>query len=406
MEAVQSGRDVISLYLAISDGSCDAKDCMTNELVEALQSVIYALDDRWNESRRKPSALILGDNAFYETARGDNFIRLASYGTADLFGITPATRASGSMAQLVSDTRDLEILRERLAKMPVRTVMAYERFLNALLEIPASVCMEWAAPNGEQKSAELNVQQVQRSCAFINEVTITEVSIHVKGSLTAMNLAKRTFHMESEDGHSYKGRLSNGVLQQYGRKDNFLVLPVKAEAVIERRTTFQASMNTESFIDILLEFDTNVGIDIRETLYSLKALYGRLDTFVERDSDFVSSPGISIADFTELTEMIAALVCSHPMKGARRVLDPADVAEAHNLLAAGRPICKLVKFRTQMLPANDDFADEYNLSSTVYSVQRKESDKLAKQFAAAYPDIEKLLKRMLKMINALEAAAI
>ncbi|WP_188172553.1 hypothetical protein [Paenibacillus sedimenti] len=392
------------MHLTITDGSGKTMDGITDELVAALQSLIYTLDDRWKGNRRKPPAVVLGDNAFYETARGHNSIRLASYGTADLFGITPATRAAAGMAQLISDTRDLEILRKRLVMMPVNTVLAYERFLKTLLKIPASVYMEWAAPNGEQKSADLNGQQLQRGCAYINEVTVSAVSIHVKGSLTAMNLAKRTFHMESEDGHFYKGRLSDGVRQQYALEDNIIVLPVKAEAVIERRTTFQASINTESFVDTLIELDTDVGLDVQETLYSLKVLFGRLDAFAERDNDFVSSPGISIADYTQLSEVIDELVYSNPLKGARRALDPADVMETHDLLAAGRPIFRLVKFSTQMLPVNDDYTDEYNLSLKD-AAHWKGSGELTKHFAAAYPDILKLLVRMSNMIHALEEAA-
>jgi hypothetical protein len=195
VEAAQHGRDVIDLSLTNSDCSDEAKDLITNELVVALQRLIYSLDDCWKGSRRKPPASIPSKNTFYETARGYNTIRLLSFGTADLFGITPVTRSTDRMAQLLSGTRDLEKLQKQLVTMSVGTVLAYERFLKVLLEIPVSMYLEWAAPSGEQRSVELNVQQVQNAYSFINEVTITEEIIQVKGSLTAMNLTKRTFSL-------------------------------------------------------------------------------------------------------------------------------------------------------------------------------------------------------------------
>lgn len=402
VDAAQHGRDVIELSLTISDCSDEAEDRLTDELVAALQRLIYSLDDSWKGSRRKPPAAIPSTYTFFETVRGYNSIRLFSSGTADLFGITPVTRSAGRTAQLLSAVRDLEKLQDQLAAMSVGTVMAFERFLRELLEIPASMRMEWAAPCGERGSVTLDVQEALSVSSLIHEVAITEQIVQVKGSLSAINPARKTFSFISQDGKAYKGRLSDPIRQQYILDNDTIQLPAKAEAVIERRVIFQKIIHTESVVDTLLELDTNTGLDVEETLFALKELFGRLEVFTESDAEFDSGRIISLADYSELAKLIDELICSHPAKGARRLLNLSDITEATELLAAGKPICRLVEFNARLLPFHQHDEDEFNQSSTLYKDQKKHSDKLAKLLADAYPDFVKLQKQMSNMIQALE----
>lgn len=398
-EADHQGRDVLHLYLTDADGASEGIDAMVDDLAAALQKLIHMLDDRSTGNRKKAS--LQGEHAFYEAARGERSLHLVSCGTADLFGVTPVTRAAAHMAELVSDTRSLERLQQHCAELPSATVLAYERILSVLAAKPAALRLEWAAPSGEQRTAELSVEELQRACAMINEVTVTAKEFAVKGSLTVLNLAKRTFQMVGEDGQPYKGRLSESVRQHYAKGQEAPALPVKAEAVIERYTKFQISVQNESFADTLIELDTDIGLDVQETYYTLQELYERLDIYLDSDdSDFVPRLAQSLAAYAELTPLLDELAASPPAKGAHGRLESADLAEALELLAMGRPISRLVQFSEQLLPAHQ--ADEYAASFAAQASQRKHTDKLSHYFTAAYADHTRLLKLMAAMIRALE----
>ncbi|MFC0211970.1 hypothetical protein ACFFK0_05800 [Paenibacillus chartarius] len=402
-EAVHNSRDVIQVSISAADCSGEANARITNPLLAALQSLIYSLDDSWKGSRRKPPAFIPADKGMYESVRGINAIRLLSGGTADLFGITPVTHALGGTSQLLLDTRDLTVLQRRLVTMAAGTVLAYERFLHELLEIPASIDWEWASPGGERSSLHLSTEQLQNAHAMINEIVVTEEIVQVKGSLTAINLARKTFTLEAQDGQVYKGRVSEPVRKQYSGENHAFELPVKVEAVIERRISSQASIQTETIVDTLAELDTHLGLDVQETLYSCKELFRPLDTFVEGDSEVAAGSILSLDEYTELAKLLDDLAGSNPTKGARRLLSPSDMIQAKELLSEGKPICRLVTFCAQMALAHHDFADEYDVSSAAYGKQRTHSNKLTMLIADAYPDYVKLRKLMLNMIHALEA---
>ncbi len=398
-EADHHGRDVLHLYFMVADSANEGIDVLAGDLAAALQKMIYMLDDRSTGNRKK--AALQDEHAFYEAVRGEASLHLVSCGTADLFGITPVTRAAGRMVQLVSDTRSVERLQQRCAELPAATVLAYEHMLNLLAAKPAALRLEWTAPSGEQAAAELSIEELQRACAMINEVTVTEEHFPVKGTLTMLNPAKRTFHMVGEDGQSYKGRLSDSVRQQYGKEREAPMLPVKAEAVMERRTTLQVCVQIKSFADTLIELDTNIGLDVQETYYTMQELYERLDIYLDSDdSDFIPRLAQSLAAYAELAPLLDELAASPPAKGAHGRLEAADLMEALDLLAPGRPISRLVQFSEQLLPAHE--TGEYHGGSAAQASQRKHSDKLSQYFTAAYANHTRLLKLLVAMIHALE----
>ncbi|GGD57448.1 hypothetical protein GCM10010911_14100 [Paenibacillus nasutitermitis] len=391
------------MYTPGAEGSNDSAHRFADEVVSSLQQVIYTLDGRWSPSSKKPPAVIIEDHTFYQMPSTDSAIRLASKSTADLFGTTSASLAAAKLIELAGDTRNLPALQERLGKLHARTAIAYERLLDLLLIHPATLRIEWAGPLGEQNAAELNVHQLQAGFSYLNETIEKKDMIHFTGSLITMNTAKRRFRMESEEGVLYKGGLSDTVRQQYPEGSNTLAFPVRAEASIERRTIYKPRLDREAITDTLVELDTHPGLDIQETLFALRELYNRLASTTGSDSDYAFNTLISMDDYSELAALVNQLLDSNPSKGARRALDPADLPAVYELLTAGRPIGNLAEFDTRLVAEDQDGYDSG--SRTVGRAEReKAAAALLKLTTAAYPYIRMLLKRLLRMIDALEAA--
>ncbi|MBW7461333.1 hypothetical protein K0U00_45490, partial [Paenibacillus sepulcri] len=189
--------------------------------------------------------------------------------------------------------------------------------MRVLLDQSASVSIEWAAPGGERNSVDLSMCQLQAGCGLINETTESADRFRVKGSLILLNPARRIFRMESEDGRLYKGKLSDALRLQYSFKEvNVPALPVRAEGLIERQTVVKPRLDVKTVTDTLVEIDMHPGLDVGETLYSLKELYGGLAVSAGRETEYMAHPGISMEDYSGLAELLDQLMDSSPLKGA------------------------------------------------------------------------------------------
>ncbi|MBM7566832.1 hypothetical protein [Paenibacillus sacheonensis] len=410
-EAAAGGRDVISLTFclpgfAAGEGSPPLPP--GNELAEALLNAIYPLDDRWTAAMKKATSHVLRDCAFRVSSRSDDAIRFVSSGTADLFGVTPATSAALRLASLMQDANESERLQSHLRKLYPPAILAFGKLLAALLELRSSVVFELATAAGERRAAELSFTQMQAACSYIDDTDVTSLVLRVRGSLIALHPGAKTFHIDGDDGAGYDGKMTKEVRRQLLKSAVPLSLPLIVEAVIERLTTYQPSIDEESTLDLLIELDTDPGLSLDETLPVFRRLYARMNAVLERDDGDEHSSPITIEDYSALAELSERLQGSNPLKGARRALHPADLAEMHALLAESKPIGRLALTGEGGMNDEDEDAEHDAPSPAARAAKLKAVAERRRLAAAAYADIVKLTGRLLRMIDALqdiEAAA-
>ncbi|MFC4810389.1 hypothetical protein [Paenibacillus sp. GCM10023250] len=404
-EAAGTGRDIIGLY-AQADGDAAAFGPQAeDELTAALRDALIALDARWAAGTKSAAAAIRRDNALVVTARASNAVRLASAGTADLFGVTPATGAAGRLFELLEAAGGgvTDALRARLRELRAPAVLAIGRLAEALSRPEAPVVFEWAAPASGRRAAELDPRLLQEMSAYIDAAETTSIFVPVRGRLTALNAAGRSFRLEGDDGRSYAGKLSGELRRRFLRSEAALpVLPAAAEALVERRTIYRASIDEETTVDVLTELDTDPGLDRHETLQSLRELRGRLDAALEQDGGYEQPLPVAAGDYAELADFAERLAGSNPLKGARLALRTADVAELQALLAEGRPIGRLAAADGFVHAAEDDGGDGYDEEPAARAARQRAAAERQKLAAAAYADSVKLAGRLANMIGDLE----
>ncbi|SFI50603.1 hypothetical protein SAMN02799624_01100 [Paenibacillus sp. UNC496MF] len=404
-EAAETGRDVIGLYARTDGGAAAFGAQGGGEPAAALQDVLASLDVRWTDGTKTAAAAIRRDNALVVTARALNAVRLASAGTADLFGVTPATGAVGRLFELMqaAGCGVTDDLRARLREMRAPAVLAFGRLAAVLAQPEAPVVFEWATPAGDCRAVDADARLLREVSAYIDATETTSVFVPVRGSLTALNAAGRTFRLEGDDGRGYAGKLSAKLRRRYIRPEAALpVLPAAAEAVIERRTVYKASIDEETTVDVLTELDTDPGLDRDETLQALRELHARLDAALEQDGGYEQPSPVTADDYAELAEVAARLDASNPLKGARRELHPGDVADMRSLLAEGRPIGRLAAAEGGAHAADGDGEDGYDAGPAARAARQKAAAERQKLTVAAYADIVKLAGRLANMIGDLE----
>ncbi|WP_281888630.1 hypothetical protein [Paenibacillus sp. YYML68] len=408
-EAVQCGRVVIDLIVRAESGIGESDDDRLGRISAALQRLIYSLDDSWKGSRTRPPATIPVDRAFYEAARAHHqeydVMRLHSSGAADLFAATPVTQAVGRTFRLLDVTEDVAAVQQQLAAASTGAVLAYELWIKELMAVSVQVKLEWATPCGMKGSIRLSDRQLQGVFEWLTEVIVTEAAQKVKGSLTALNLDRRTFELVTQDGVVYNGTLSKSLRKLFEQEPPLLELPLKVEAVIGRRITYRPCIQVETVSDSLQELDTHIGLDVQETQLALQELLRRLEQFGEGegDSGLVTSTVLSLAEYEELAGLMDALVSGPEAKGARAALDSSELLDAQYILAGSRPVSRLVQLCEELPPVSDEYVDEYEANASVQRQQRMSRDKLTRLVAEAYPDYMKLQRLVRSMVQALEA---
>ncbi|QHW29861.1 hypothetical protein GZH47_02790 [Paenibacillus rhizovicinus] len=401
-EAADSGRDVISLLVSSIDSSEEPVKLDGQELAEAIRNALFPLDSRWSANMRRASASIRKDNNFDVALRSDDGIRLVSSGTADLFGLTPATKAAQKLFEFMQSTRDIDSLRASSQHLHAPAVLAYGKLLRALLNLRAAIIIELAAPAGPCRETELSVQQLQDAVSYIEETEISSIFLRVRGSLQAFNPAGKLFLLEGEDGRRFTGRITKEIAQHYTKAAPITKLPILSEALIERRTAYQASIDAASTVDILTELDTDPGENREELEARFQKVYNRLKTALAHEDDYLQTIPVSAADYSELTELTDRLLASNPSKGARRTMDSSDLTDLHMLLAESKPIGRLALSDEGDFEDTDDIdADHYVHDPSARAAKSKAAAERSRLASAAFADSVKLAGRLLKVIDAL-----
>ncbi|QHT61398.1 hypothetical protein GXP70_16480 [Paenibacillus lycopersici] len=371
------------------------------ELAEAVRSAIYPLDSRCSAAGGKASAAIRRDNAFDLIGSGDDGIRLASSAVADLFGMTPASQAVQRLFALAQDTRDIVGLRSALRALPASAVLAYGKLVSTLSKLRAPIVVELATPAGLAGETELRPEQLNAAAAYIEETRVDSVYLKVRGSLQGFHPAKKLFRLEGDDGLSYEGGMTAELRKRFAKEAPRIALPLIAEALIERRTTYRPSIEAESTVDVLAELDTDPGENREELLPKLQRLHDRLNAALDSEDGIEQSAPVSAADYEALAELADRLLASNPHKGARRAIEPADLSDMHALLADSRPIARLALSDGLVLAEDDYDADSYDAGQAARAAKRKAIAERQKLAAAAYADSVKLAGRLLRIIDSL-----
>jgi|GEM_PF-2925599 len=394
--AAESGRDVVTLLLA-DEGNPEARTL--DGAVRALQEAIPALDTRWKGGAGRPPRTVREACAFDELARGSRAVRLVSRGTADLFGATPATRAVAALTRLLADSADPERLRPWLERLPAGAVKAHAKLLASLRRLRSGVRLDLAAPDGSQSAAALTSEEIRTATDFLARTVEHRETVRVTGKLASLDAVRRTFRLETEDGRTYAGRAADEAVPDPAAAGR-LALPVRAAAVIERRTVSRPALGTETVTYTLKELDTDLGLETADTLDRLRELYDRLTGALQDGTGEAGEglPGMSPDDYERFAGLAGELMDSNPLKGARRALDQTDVCALYGLLAPGRPIARLAACRAQAGLGAEAVDDDPSLAAA----RRKAAGELARTAAAAFADYAALLKRLRRMIDVLE----
>ncbi|NBD27728.1 hypothetical protein [Paenibacillus glycinis] len=404
-EASESGRCVISLYVSAAEPGEDPVKPVGGETAEALQNAIYPLDVRWTAGMGRPTAPIRKDNAYGLAAQRDDAIRLVSSGTADLFGMTPASAASVRLFDLIRASGNVDALQRELEKLHAPAVLAYGRLADALAKLRSTVSFELAAPAGGRIVAELDRRQLEEASAYIDETRIETVLLRIRGQLTDLNPSGKSFRLEADDGELFAGRLARDIRQRYGKTGAVPNLPVLSEACIERRTAYRVRLGTLSIVDTLTELDADPGLNRDETLPTFRRARDRLRAALEQDGGYEASSPISAADYAALAGLIGRVLDSNPLKGVRRELEPGDLAEASALLAETKPVGRLALLEGSGYEAAGDESDGYEPDPGARAARLRAAADRHKLAAAAYADAVKLAGRLSRMIEALEDEA-
>ncbi|AEI43823.1 hypothetical protein [Paenibacillus mucilaginosus] len=420
-EAARSGRDQFELRFA-APGARGLELTLLAEILTAVQHAVWTLDPRWLASHKKVPGEVSGDNALEAAAihTAPYGFRLASRHEADLFGATPATGALQALAELMRDSSDEARLQAGLKHLSPRAAAAYERLLELLLRTKAVVVLRWSSPGGGGLEAALHPGVLESAYRLLQMTNESKSTFTAKGTLAAVNMKRGTFQLDSEDGISYAGKLS-GEIKQDIQKGNKIVVPMKADVLLEVTTTFNVSTGsrTEAYRLLQLYSRSDVLGDaqqlrFKETLSRLQKAYDKVERSIPRESggygsgdpyDSGGASPLTPGDCTELRELIGSLEEERLADGTPVIGDPAGAAALRELLAPGHPIAQLAETAESTaagLAGHEYYGDEPDLDPKAQSMLAKAAELLRKREAEAYPELRSLLERLGCVIGALE----
>lgn len=372
----------------------DAAEQLKRELVDLLSM----LDSRWDAISRKPSAKIRQDNEWRTLRAGGGELLLASAGEADLFGMTTAAPAAKAFVRLVAASRNQDELNQEARRLPEQAVLAYGAWLSRAALHNEGVRVRLASPTGEWMEAELTEERVQAVHAYISHTAESMERLAVTGKLTYWDAGKRLYRFESR-GIEYAGRADRklkGVLLELDASGK--QQPLRAEAVIERRTTYREITDARLAADWLMELDTDLGADPEETLYALDEIASRIRALLESEETDYGGLAVSDEEFGMYAAQLEELRASNPVKGALRLLDRQDAAQAADLLSDGKPIARWVGLLTSSVAATDDM-------DLAPAARSRLAAQLSRAASAAYPDLMALRSRLNRMTASLRQDA-
>ncbi|WP_426455046.1 hypothetical protein ACP26L_22015 [Paenibacillus sp. S-38] len=420
-EAARTGRDQFELRFA-APGARGLDLTLLAEILTAVQYAVWTLDPRWLASHKKVPGEVSSDNALEAAAihTGPYGFRLASRHEADLFGATPATGALQALAELMRDSSEEARLRAGLKHLSPRAAAAYERLLELLLRTRAVVVLRWSPPGGDGLEAALRPGVLESAYRLLQMTNESKSTFTAKGTLAAVNMKRGTFQLDSEDGFSYAGKLS-GEIKQDINKGNKIVVPMKADVLLEVTTTFNISTGSRTEAYRLLQLYSRSDVlgeaqqlRFKESLSRLQKAYDKVERIMHRESggyggeDPYDSGGASPftpGDCTELRELIGSLEEERLADGTPVISDTAGAAVLQELLAPGHPIAQLAETAESTaagLGGHDYYGDEPDLDPKAQSMLAKAADLLRKREAEAYPELRTLLERLGSVIGALE----
>ncbi|MGF7032745.1 hypothetical protein J2T17_003668 [Paenibacillus mucilaginosus] len=420
-EAARTGRDQFELRFA-APGARGLELTLLAEILTAVQHAVWTLDPRWLASHKKVPGEVSGDNALEAAAihTAPYGFRLASRHEADLFGATPATGALQALAELMRDSSDEARLQAGLKHLSPRAAAAYERLLELLLRTKAVVVLRWSSPGGGGLEAALHPGVLESAYRLLQMTNESKSTFTATGTLAAVNMKRGTFQLDSEDGISYAGKLS-GEIKQDIQKGNKIVVPMKADVLLEVTTTFNVSTGsrTEAYRLLQLYSRSDVLGDaqqlrFKETLSRLQKAYDKVERSIPRESggygsgdpyDSGGASPLTPGDCTELRELIGSLEEERLADGTPVIGDPAGAAALRELLAPGHPIAQLAETAESTaagLAGHEYYGDEPDLDPQAQSMLAKAAELLRKREAEAYPELRSLLERLGGVIGALE----
>ncbi|TYP72435.1 hypothetical protein [Paenibacillus methanolicus] len=362
-----------------------------------LAELLAMLDPRWDAISRKPPAKIRQSNVWRTARAVPGGLLLISATEADLFGITPASPAAKRFVRLLAASGDPVELRRETNALPEQAVLAYGTWLAQAADRERGVRVWLASPNGEFEQAELTGERVQAACAHISQVDESSERIAITGVLTHWDAAKRSYRIESE-GAEFAGRADRKLksllqeLEASGKQP-----PLRAEAVIERRTAVRPITGSRITADWLMELDTDIGADPSETLYALEDVARRIRTLLESDDAGFGGLGLTEDEFAQYAAQLAELRAGNPLKGALRYLDRQDASQAAELMSEGRAIARWIECLNSSAAALDDM-------DTAPAARSKIAGRLSRAAAAAYPDLVALRLRLERMATSMRQA--
>ncbi|MCZ8521948.1 MULTISPECIES: hypothetical protein [Paenibacillus] len=417
-DALQSGRDQIEIRFELREGA-RMEAALLAELLTAVQHTVYTLDARWLPDLKKVPAVVSGENALCAVQiHGSPYgIRLESRHEADLFGVTPATRAVQALAELVRDSPQEALLQSSLKRFSPRAAAAYQRLLELMLRAKASVLLVHGAPNGGHTSARLTAAELERACLLIQQTNESTSTLTSQGILAAVNVKRGTFQLEGEDGTPYSGKLSTEIKQSLS-KGNKIEVPMKADVLMEVTTTFNISTGSRTAAYKLLQFYPRSGsledaqqAKLKDTLSRLQRMYNKVERMIYREGSFASQESyeggaspLSQADYMELRGVVGQLD-EEDTEEQTLAVDAADLTVLKDLLEPGQPISQLAESSGAAaagLAADDLYGEEAYLDPGAHAALAKAAEQHKKRSLEAYPDMRMLLERLGNVIGALE----
>ncbi|RKP51388.1 hypothetical protein D7Z26_16455 [Cohnella endophytica] len=256
-EARESARDVFDIALDMSDDPYEMESALFGETLINIQYTVFSLDERWSSSKKPPISVVEDNIVNVSTLFQSSFgIRIKSKRSADIFRVTPASKALRGFAELLQDSSDTDRLQIKLKSINPRAVLWYQKLLHTVKRTGSSLKAEWAAPNQDTLSVSLTKQQVDLAYEVTKQTEETVYQVTVKGTLYAVNLKRNTFFIEGEDGNEYSGGLSEDI-QHFVQKGHVFHIPMNVEALIEVKVRMNLATSAENLVFTLLDVYSN-----------------------------------------------------------------------------------------------------------------------------------------------------
>lgn len=251
--AVRSGRDVLDLYLNVSDQHSNEIDAeLLGEVLITTQHLAYymgltSISSRGPIAREVMITNKLKASGFFAASFG---VRLKSDMPQGIFGDTDASSALERLMELFEATPEEEKFKTVVQGLGIRAIKTYYTLLNKLDNEDTKIKVEWASPSRKYKEAMLDSGNIKKAIDILIKETKTETKeMELRGILKGIDTDSNKFNLLIENEENIRGIIGENLR---GRQ---FVVPMKVKAVVEQKTEIQIFTDEEKTTYTLISLE-------------------------------------------------------------------------------------------------------------------------------------------------------